>query len=103
MKIFFQRRIVEPLLALLRQGITPKKIALSLACGIVLGLFPVLGTTTALCAIAAFAFGLNLPAVQLVNYFMYPVQLAMIVPFIKAGEWILRTDRTQLKLTQMLQ
>ena len=64
---FFHRRIIAPIVALLTQGITPEKIALSLACGIVLGIFPVLGSTTILCAAAAVLFGLNLPAIQLVN------------------------------------
>ena len=65
---FFHRRVVAPIVALLTQGITPEKIALSLAFGIVLGIFPVLGSTTVLCAAAALVFGLNLPAIQLVNW-----------------------------------
>jgi uncharacterized protein (DUF2062 family) len=50
---FFSRRLVRPLLNLLRQGVTPEKIALSVALGVMLGVFPVLGATTALCALAA--------------------------------------------------
>ncbi|MGB0123393.1 MAG: DUF2062 domain-containing protein [Silvibacterium sp.] len=99
---FLQRRIVDPLKLLLRQGITPQKVALSLACGVVCGLFPVPGATTLLCAAVALLFRLNLPAVQLVNYFIYPAQLALILPFIRAGEFILRTDRTKLSLPQMI-
>jgi uncharacterized protein (DUF2062 family) len=102
MASFVQRRIVEPLLTLLRQGITPQKLALSLACGVVCGIFPVMGSTTILGATAALIFRLNLPAVQLVNYLIYPLQLALIVPFIHAGELILRTDSTHLSLVQMI-
>ncbi len=102
MPSFFQNRIVRPLLALLRQGTSPRKLACSLACGVVCGLFPVMGSTTLLCGGAALLFGLNLPAVQLVNYFLYPLQLALIVPFIRAGEFILRSDRTRLTLEQMI-
>ncbi len=65
---FFHRRVVAPIVALLTQEITPEKLALSLAFGIVLGIFPVLGSTTVLCAAAALVFGLNLPAIQLVNW-----------------------------------
>jgi len=97
-----ERRIVGPLKALLMQGATPRKLACSLACGVVCGLFPVMGSTTLLCAGAALVFGLNLPAVQLVNYFIYPFQLALIVPFIRAGEFILRVDSTHLSLQQMI-
>jgi len=99
---FIQRRIVSPLRALLVQGATPRKLACSLACGVVCGIFPVMGATTLLCIGAALLFGLNLPAVQLVNYFIYPFQLALIVPFIRAGEVILRMDSTRLSLQQMV-
>ena len=65
-KIF--RRVVDPLLSLLRQGLSPERLALSVAVGIALGVLPVLGTTTLLCTLAAILFRLNVPAMQLVNY-----------------------------------
>jgi len=99
---FLYRRIVAPIVALLTQGITPEKIALSLAFGIVLGIFPVLGSTTVLCAAAALIFQLNLPAIQLVNYLIYPVQLFLLVPFIRMGEKLFRVPPMQLSLAQIL-
>lgn len=89
-------------MALLRQGTSPQRLACSIACGVVCGLFPVVGVTTILCALAALLFGLNLPAAQLVNYFLYPVQLALIVPFMRAGAVILHTKGTRLSLEQMI-
>ena len=86
---FFHRKLVLPVINLLRQGITPEKIALSLAIGICLGVFPLLGSTTILCTLAAILFRLNLPAIQLVNYFVYPLQLALLIPFIRLGEALL--------------
>ncbi len=77
-----------PVLDLLRQGITPEKIALSIAVGASLGIFPVVGTTTMLCALAAILLRLNLPAIQLVNYLVYPLQLVLLIPFIKLGQYI---------------
>jgi uncharacterized protein (DUF2062 family) len=100
--VFFHRRVVAPIVVLLTQGITPEKIALSLAFGIVLGIFPVLGSTTVLCAVAALIFQLNLPAIQLVNYLIYPVQLFLLVPFIRMGEKLFRVAPLQLSLTQIL-
>ncbi len=99
---FFYRRLVAPVVALLTQGITPEKIALSLAFGLVLGVFPVLGSTTLLCAAAALIFHLNLPAIQLVNYLVYPLQLFFLIPFIRLGEILFRAAPLQLSLTQML-
>jgi uncharacterized protein (DUF2062 family) len=99
---FFQQRIVRPIVDLLIRGITPEKIALSLAFGIVIGVFPVLGTTTLLCLLAAILFRLNLPAIQLVNYLCYPLQIALILPFLRMGQWLLRAEPLRLTLPQML-
>ena len=65
-----------------------KKIALCIALGVALGIFPVLGSTTLLCAMAAFVFRLNLPAIQVVNYLVYPLQLVLLAPFYGAGSWL---------------
>jgi len=83
---WWQRRVVAPVLQQLRQGITPEKIALTLALGAVLGIFPILGATTLLCAVAGVWLRLNQPLIQLVNYLAYPVQLLLLIPFYRAGE-----------------
>jgi uncharacterized protein (DUF2062 family) len=75
--------------ALLRQGHTPEKIALSVALGITLGLFPIFGTTTLLCVAAAVALRLNHPAIQITNQLMYPIQIPLILVFIRIGESML--------------
>ena len=96
---FSYRKLLLPIVDLLRQGITPEKIALSLAIGICLGVFPVIGSTTILCTLAAIVFRLNLPAIQLVNYFVYPLQLALLIPFIRFGEVLFRSPHVTLSLT----
>ena len=93
---FLKRRLVDPIVALLIQGITPQKIALSIAFGCALGVFPVIGSTTVLCALAAVIFRLNLPAIQLVNYFIYPLQIALLLPFLRMGEWLFRAPHMDL-------
>ena len=96
------RRILKPILDLLTQGITPEKIALSLAIGIAFGVFPMLGTTTLLCTLIAVPLRLNLPAIQLVNYLMYPAQIALLIPFIRFGEWLWNAPKLPLSLSQIL-
>ena len=98
---FLQRRIVRPVIELLREGVTPEKIALSIAFGITLGVFPVLGSTTALCALAALTFRLNLPAIQLVNYFVYPLQVAFLIPFFRLGEKLFGAQHLPLSVAQI--
>ena len=73
---------------MLRQGTTPDAIALSIALGFVLGLFPLLGLPTLLCAVAAAVLRLNAPAIQAVNYLVYPLQLALLAPFARLGGFI---------------
>ena len=60
-----------------------------------------LGITTLLCTLAAFLFRLNLPAIQLVNYFVYPLQLALLIPFIRAGEWLFGVEPLNLSFDLM--
>lgn len=99
---FWKRRIVAPIAGQLRQGITPEKIALSIALGGVLSIFPILGATTILCAVAAFAFRLNQPVIHLVNYCAYPAQFALLIPFYRAGETLFRKPHVPLSVTFLL-
>jgi uncharacterized protein (DUF2062 family) len=86
---WLHRNILDPLLALLRQGISPDRLALSVAIGVVVGNIPILGVSTILCAVIALAFRLDLAAIQGVQAAMAPTQLLLIIPFVRLGEWIL--------------
>jgi uncharacterized protein (DUF2062 family) len=87
---FWQRRIVAPVLAQLRQGVSPDQIALTLALAAVLGIFPVFGVTTLLCGLAAVWLRLNQPLIQLANYALTPLHLALLLPFYRSGEALFR-------------
>ncbi len=89
MKAFLQRRLLGPVKALLTQGMSPRLLALSLATGAIVGVFPVLGTTTLLCTLAAALLRLNLVAVQTVHFLLTPVQLLLIIPFVRVGEHLM--------------
>ena len=82
----WRRRVVAPVRAQLRQGLSVERASLALAFGLALGICPVLGTTTVLCALAGVWLRLNQPLIQLVNYLAYPAQLALLIPFVRAGE-----------------
>jgi uncharacterized protein (DUF2062 family) len=73
----------------LRQGISPRRLALTLALGFAVGCIPVIGIPTVLCAGLALALRLNLPAIQTANYIAMPLQLILIVPFVRLGRWII--------------
>jgi uncharacterized protein (DUF2062 family) len=74
--------------AWLRQGVSPRRLALTLALGIAIGCIPVIGVPTVLCAALALTLRLNLPAIQAANYAAMPLQLLLIVPFVRLGEFL---------------
>ncbi len=73
----------------LSQGISPRRLALTLALGFAVGCIPVVGIPTVLCAVLALSLRLNLPAIQAANYAAMPLQLALIVPFMRLGGWLI--------------
>jgi uncharacterized protein (DUF2062 family) len=95
------RKLIQPFIELLKQGVTPEKIALTVALGISIGVIPILGSTTMLCTLAAVCLRLNLPAILLVNGVVYPLQLILLVPFLRAGAWVFRVDGPRLSIGQI--
>jgi uncharacterized protein (DUF2062 family) len=82
---FWKRRISDPILQQLTQGITPEKIAMTLAVGTALACFPILGTTTLLCLFFGIALRLNQPLIQLVNALCTLPHLLVIYLLFKLG------------------
>jgi uncharacterized protein (DUF2062 family) len=70
-------------------GLSPEAIAAICVVGVVLGVFPVFGLPTLLCAAAAVTFRLNLAAIQLVNQVSAPLQYALLLPLGRAGAHIM--------------
>lgn len=86
------RRIFERnwnlILQALQHGTTPRMLALTCSLGVLIGIFPVYGSTTMLCFAAAFAFRLNVLLIQAVNYLVTPLQLLLLLPLMQAGNRI---------------
>jgi len=93
LKLFWRRRVRDPIVSLLGQGLTPETLALSFAMGLVLGVFPIIGATTILCFLAGAVFRLNHVALQLANHLAYPLQIPLILAFVRLGEGLLRAPR----------
>ena len=77
----------------LRQGMSPRRLAFTIAVGFAVGCIPVVGIPTVLCAALAMALRLNLPAIQAANYAAMPLQLMLIVPFVRLGGWLFGRPR----------
>ena len=100
--IYFRRKVINPLLDVLKQGATPEKLSLSVALGITLGITPLLGIITIICAFLAFRFRLNAPVMIIFSNLVYPVQIALYIPFIRLGEYTFDIPSIPLSIGEML-
>ncbi|CAO2834428.1 unnamed protein product [Amaranthus hypochondriacus] len=87
---WLHNKIVEPLLQILRRGAEPKQLAFSSALGFTLGVFPICGVTVFLCGLAIPLLGSRChpPTVLLINFVATPIELSLVVPFLRLGEAI---------------
>lgn len=101
MHTFLKRKIIDPILGFLKQGVTPSKLAWAISLGIVLATMPVFGSGTLLCLLAIWLFRLNPGAVLLVNQLAYPLQFILYFPLIRAGEWLFKAKPLPLSISQI--
>jgi uncharacterized protein (DUF2062 family) len=97
------RRCVLPILALLRMGATPRTLAWSIALGMVIGLNPIIGTTTVMCLAVAGCFRLNVVASQIANHSMFPLEIVLVLPFIRLGSRVFHTAAMPLSPQMFMQ
>ena len=95
---WLKHRLWVPLQSQLRQGLSPERMAWSLALGLGAGVSPLVGTSTGLCFLLALAFRLNQVVMQVANYLAYPLQLALLIPFIRVGEKLFDAPRLPLSI-----
>lgn len=99
---FWQRRVRDPIIALFTQGITPDKVAFTLAIGTACSLFPFLGFTSLLNLGVGLWLRLNQPILQTLNQLLGPVHLIMIVLYVRLGEWLWRMQDDRFTIAEML-
>jgi uncharacterized protein (DUF2062 family) len=99
---FWQRRVRGPLVVLFTHGITPDRVALAFGVGGVCSLFPFLGLTSLLNLGVGLWLRLNQPLLQTLNQVLGPVQLVMIVLYVRLGEWLWRAPDGHFTVTAML-
>jgi uncharacterized protein (DUF2062 family) len=85
----------------MRGGVTPRRLAWSLALGIVLGINPSVGITTMLVVLVAWAFGLDQVASQVGVHAASPLHLLLFIPFMQLGVYLFHTRRLPLTRRQI--
>ena len=81
----FKRKISDALTG----GGSPRKLALSVALGVIVGILPIPCGATFLCLLVASLFRLNQVGIQAANYLAWPLQMALFVPFYHMGATII--------------
>lgn len=99
----WKRWVVKPVLTQLSQGTQPKQIAKAAAVGVTFGVFPLLGTTFLMTMIVGVPMKLNQVILNLSRELVYPVHLATVLLFIKAGETLFGVPPTPLSITLLLE
>jgi hypothetical protein len=98
---WFRCRVLRPLLRQLRGGVTPRRLAWSLALGIVIGINPSVGLTTLVVVMLAWTFGLSQVASQIGAHAMAPIHLLLFLPFVQLGVYLFHTGRLPLDRKQI--
>ena len=75
----------------MRGGVTPRRLAWSLALGIVIGINPSVGLTTLIVVLLAWTLGLNQVASQIGAHAVAPLHLLLFIPFIQLGVHLFHT------------
>ena len=94
---WLRRKVRDPLMAELRQGAAPESVAAAVSVSLAIAINPIIGTTTVGCVIAGRLFRLNHVVMQIINHVSYPIQILLIVPFVRLGETV--TGSQHLHLT----
>jgi uncharacterized protein (DUF2062 family) len=99
---FWARRVVDPLVAQLTQGVTPDKLAATLAVGTACSLFPFLGFTSLLNLAVGLRLRMNQPILQTLNQLLGAVQLVLIIGYVRAGEWLWQAGADRFTVAEVL-
>jgi len=96
------RRLIQTVKDFLNQGATPHDLALAIALGVIVGMFPVQGTTALICTLIAVLFRLNLIIIQLANYLSFPLMMLMLVPFYTIGHSLFNKGSFEWTFNEMI-
>jgi uncharacterized protein (DUF2062 family) len=81
-------KVKDKTTALLKQGLTPKELSQSIIVSGLISTIPILGVSTFMITTVSLKQKLNLPVMISLSYLMWPVQILLIIPFIRVGEFI---------------
>lgn len=99
---WWRRWLLAPVLAQLTQGISPERLAWTIALGMVVGVFPIMGSTTLVCFLLGYALRLNQPVLHVFKTAVYPLHLALILVFIHLGDRLFGVPPLSFSIPELL-
>lgn len=86
-------KVKTKITTLLNQGLTPKELCQSIIVSGLISTVPILGVSTFMITTVSLKRKLNFPVMISLSYLMWPVQILLIIPFIRVGEFIFSVPR----------
>ena len=96
------RRELHPYRTILKEGVPIEKLISSISVGTVSGLFPLIGLTSVVCFFLTIARKQNAVIAQTINWLLTPVQLLLIIPFMRLGATLLMREPIKITLKEII-
>ncbi|MFN0049514.1 MAG: DUF2062 domain-containing protein [Cytophagales bacterium] len=96
-----KEKIFNNLIKFLKQGTSPQKLALGISIGVVVGVFPILGTHTALTLLVIYLLKLNPASIFLITNIVFPLFFVFVIPFIRFGEIICNAEKVAISISSV--
>ena len=99
---WWRRWLVAPVVTQLTHGTSPDRIGWTIALGMVVGVFPIMGSTTLVCLLIGWLLRLNQPVLHVFRAVVYPLHLALILIFIRLGERLYGAPLISFSIPQLI-
>ena len=99
---WWRRWLVAPVVTQLTHGSSPDRIGWTIALGMVVGVFPIMGSTTLVCLLIGWLLRLNQPVLHVFRAVVYPLHLALILIFIRLGERLYGAPLISFSIPQLI-
>jgi uncharacterized protein (DUF2062 family) len=95
-------RVLIPAANIRKQGFSSETLAFSVSIGIIGGAFPVIGGASYVCLFLTLVFKQNILIAQVANWLSYPIQILLLIPFMKFGNLIIVGGDLTITLNQVV-
>lgn len=82
-------------------GASPSELAATSTAALVVGIMPFFGVTTLIMGVIAAKMKLSFPLMYALSYIVYPIQILLVIPFLRIGEWMTGTPQADLSFQEI--